>query len=251
VLTVLQVVSEFLQQRLVGEGNVLRHLELLGYRLGYAQSPLLEYPFAVSNLAVDLRDGLRLMKVAEVLTGDGSLLQQARYPCDRKPMQLHNTALALEALQRAGVQLQALPTTTGLVALRPEDIVEGDRERTLSLLWAVARTLQLGSMLRLSSLKAEVQRVLARTRMSGRRPLLPLSISSGGPSSSAGRRQQPLAVYMHDELLSTLQEWVQAVCASYDVTVHNFTTCFGDGVVLCLLVSLLASSCGWCACMDT
>lgn len=65
-----QVVSDFLQSRLVGEGNVLRHLELLGYRLGYSQSALMEYPFAITNLAVDLRDGLRLIKVAEVLTGE-------------------------------------------------------------------------------------------------------------------------------------------------------------------------------------
>lgn len=65
----MQVVSDFLQSRLVGEGNVLRHLELLGYRLGYSQSALMEYPFAITNLAVDLRDGLRLIKVAEVLTG--------------------------------------------------------------------------------------------------------------------------------------------------------------------------------------
>lgn len=66
----LQAVSEFLQTRLVGEGNVMRHLELLGYKLHYSQSPLMEYPFAITNLAVDLRDGLRLIKVAEVLTGE-------------------------------------------------------------------------------------------------------------------------------------------------------------------------------------
>ncbi len=35
-------VQAFTHQRLQGEGNVLRHLELLGYRLGYAQSPLTE-----------------------------------------------------------------------------------------------------------------------------------------------------------------------------------------------------------------
>jgi abnormal spindle-like microcephaly-associated protein len=63
-------VADFLQPRLVGEGNVMRHLELLGYRLAYAQSPLMEFPFAITNLAVDLRDGLRLIKVAEVLTGE-------------------------------------------------------------------------------------------------------------------------------------------------------------------------------------
>lgn len=174
------------------------------------------------------------------LAGDASLLQQASFPCDRRPMQLHNTTLALSALQAAGVQLQAMPTSSGLVSLKPEDVIDGDRERTLSLLWAVARTLQLGTVLKVSSLKAEVHRVLARTRVSGRRPLLPLAASSGGGSRAA--QQMPLAVYMHDELLSALQEWVQAVCAAYDVGVQNFTTCFGDGVVLCLLVSMQAGN---------
>lgn len=149
-------------------------------------------------------------------------------------MQLHNTNLALSALQAAGVQLQALPTTSGLVCLKPEDIIDGDRERTLSLLWSVARTLQLSMVLRVPALKAEVQRVLARTRVSGRRPLLPATSTS---SRSSLQQQVPLAVYMNDELLSTLQEWVQAVCAAFDVSVQNFTTAFGDGVVLCLLVS--------------
>lgn len=158
-------------------------------------------------------------------------------------MQLHNTTVALSALQAAGVQLQAMPTSSGLVSLKPEDVIDGDRERTLSLLWAVARTLQLGVVLKVSALKAEVHRVLARTRVSGRRPLLPLLASSGsGSGRGAAAQQVPLAVYMHDELLSALQEWVQAVCAAYDVSVQNFTTCFGDGVDLCLLVSCVTSS---------
>jgi hypothetical protein len=132
--------------------------------------------------------------------GDVDLLQQARFPCDRRPMQLHNTTVALSALQAAGVQLQAMPTSSGLVCLKPEDIIDGDRERTLSLLWSVARTLQLGVVLKVSALKAEVHRVLARTRVSGRRPLLPLEASSAGGSSGRGGVAQlvPLAVYMHD-----------------------------------------------------
>lgn len=69
---------QFLHGRLVGEGNVLRHLELLGFRLGYTQSPLMEFPFAVSNLAVDMRDGLRLIKVAEALTGVRAARMHAR-----------------------------------------------------------------------------------------------------------------------------------------------------------------------------
>lgn len=68
-----QAVHAFLHGRLVGEGNLLRHLDLLGYKLSYRQSPLAEYPYRVGNLAVDLRDGLRLVRAAELLTGKCAL----------------------------------------------------------------------------------------------------------------------------------------------------------------------------------
>lgn len=154
-------------------------------------------------------------------------------------MQLHNTSVALAALAAAGVPLHALPTSSGLVNLKPDDIVDGDRERTLALLWAASRTLQLGSLLRVTTLRAEVQRVLARVRQSGTRPLVPAAAAGGRRSGGRGGvlLQAPLGVYMNDELLATLMDWVQAVCRAYDVSVANFTNCFGDGVVLCLLVS--------------
>jgi hypothetical protein len=44
-------------------------LQTLGYSVSYQQAGLTEYPFAISNLATDLRDGLRLCRLAEILTG--------------------------------------------------------------------------------------------------------------------------------------------------------------------------------------
>lgn len=170
--------------------------------------------------------------------GDSALLTKARFPADRRPMQVYNTSLALTALKEAGVPLSALPTTSGLVALKPEDIVDGDRERTLSLLWATARTLQLASVLKVNTLKAEVQRVLARTHYLGVQPLLTAVGGVEGRRQVPGRQQALLQVYMQDELLNTLMDWVQAVCRSYGVPANNFTSCFADGVVLCLLVSV-------------
>lgn len=46
-----------------GEGNLIRHLGFLGYKLTYKQSGCVEYDFSTSNLAVDLRDGVRLCKM--------------------------------------------------------------------------------------------------------------------------------------------------------------------------------------------
>lgn len=60
----------FLKDRLSGEGDVMRHLASKGYRLGYEQDPRAEFVFGVSNLAVDLRNGMRICKLVELLSGE-------------------------------------------------------------------------------------------------------------------------------------------------------------------------------------
>ena len=53
---------------LSGEGNLVKHLSNLGVTVGYQQRFIDEYDFSVSNLAVDLRDGVRLVRMTEILT---------------------------------------------------------------------------------------------------------------------------------------------------------------------------------------
>lgn len=57
---------------MLGEGDVMRHLASNGYRLFYEQDPRAELAYGVDNLAIDLRDGLRLCKLVEVLSGEAS-----------------------------------------------------------------------------------------------------------------------------------------------------------------------------------
>lgn len=54
---------------MLGEGDIMRHLASNGYRLFYEQDPRAELAFGVENLAIDLRDGLRLCRLVEVLSG--------------------------------------------------------------------------------------------------------------------------------------------------------------------------------------
>jgi len=53
----------FSRDYLRGEGDVTRHLSYFGYIVTHVQTALDEYDYAVSNLAVDLRDGLKLTSV--------------------------------------------------------------------------------------------------------------------------------------------------------------------------------------------
>ena len=52
-----------------GEGDLMRHLAQLTYKLVYCQDPLAEFDFSVVDMATELQDGLRLCKLAEALTG--------------------------------------------------------------------------------------------------------------------------------------------------------------------------------------
>ena len=55
-----EVLLEFSRDFLSGEGDLVKHLGLLGYRVKHKQTALEEFDYAVKNIAVDLRDGLRL-----------------------------------------------------------------------------------------------------------------------------------------------------------------------------------------------
>ena len=64
----------FSKNFLEGQGDFVRSLTLLGWRPFAVQTPLEEYDFSVTNLATDLRDGVRLARLAEVMSGDSALM---------------------------------------------------------------------------------------------------------------------------------------------------------------------------------
>ena len=63
---VAQVVSEFLQPRLAGAGDVLHQLRVMGYTLAYEQHPRDEADYRVL-LPSDFRDGTRIAKLLDSL----------------------------------------------------------------------------------------------------------------------------------------------------------------------------------------
>ena len=57
----------FSRDYLSGEGDIVKHLAYLGYKVNQVQVPLDEFDYAVTNIAVDLRCGIRLWYVSTVL----------------------------------------------------------------------------------------------------------------------------------------------------------------------------------------
>ena len=218
-----QILVALCRDFLKGEGDFVKHLSQLGLEVSYEQKYIDEYDFQVKDLEVDLRDGVRLCRMAEILTGGPgkSLSLQLRVPAVSRLQKLHNVNLALTSLSSSGVALSGLSA---------RDVVDGNRGGVLALLWRCLVRFRLGKLVNVDVLKQEIKDV---QRASSRRKILGVSYS---PPPASSVTPQETALTQETELTSLLLQWSREVCATFGVSVLNFTTSFADGKALCLLL---------------
>lgn len=168
-------------------GDIPRALGRINYSLQHIQSPLQEYSYKITNLAIDLRDGVRLTHLIELLlcssasvasqsddinvtmpTGEvlmaspdhedlWILSHHLKFPSTGRIQKMYNVQLALNALSGA----------TGICnvakSLKAEDIVDGYREKTIGLLWALVSRWGLSTLVDWRELKKETDRLRSRS----------------------------------------------------------------------------------------
>ncbi|XP_075973347.1 microtubule assembly factor abnormal spindle [Anticarsia gemmatalis] len=122
-----EIIIRFTRELIAGIGDITKHLRPLGYVVCHKQSYLDEYKYAVHNIALDIRDGVRLVKVMEIILMKDGLLSQLRTPAISRLQKIHNVQVAMNALKEANFVIHGDITAT--------DIADGHREKTLSLLW--------------------------------------------------------------------------------------------------------------------
>uniref|UniRef100_A0A1A9V0G2 Calponin-homology (CH) domain-containing protein n=1 Tax=Glossina austeni TaxID=7395 RepID=A0A1A9V0G2_GLOAU len=123
------ILLKFSSELLANVGDVTRELRRLGYVLTHKQTYLDEFDYAFQNLAIDLRDGIRLTRVMEIILLREDLTKQLRVPAISRLQRIFNVNIALKSLSEADFQLKG-----DIIA---NDIVDGHREKTLSLLWQI------------------------------------------------------------------------------------------------------------------
>ncbi|KAM4574590.1 abnormal spindle-like microcephaly-associated protein [Fundulus diaphanus] len=223
----------FSRDFLSGEGILPRHLAHLGFPVSHVQTPLDEFNFAVKNLAVDLKCGIRLVRVMELLVQDWSLSAKLRLPAISRLQKVHNVDVALQVLRGKGIDLK---DESGSI-IDSRDIADGHREKTLSLLWKIIFAFQVEVILDEGQLREEVV-FLKRALRTKRR--MALVRADKGLQPSPAKTRTP---YEHaSPKIRLLMDWVCAVCDFYHLKVENFTVSFSDGRVLCFLLHHYHSS---------
>jgi abnormal spindle-like microcephaly-associated protein len=227
--------------------RALSHLE---YTLEHKQHPLEEFSYAVTNLAIDLRSGVRLTRLAELLlypsaspqlarssptddtmltlnlpTGETlsildidfptrstryPLSQHLKLPCDSRAAKLFNVQLALTALQ----QVPSMRTITQHISA--EDIVDGYREKTVALLWGLTGKWGLAGLIDWHDVRSEIWR-LQRKRDDDSDFLDEDELDDLAGSFSGYK--------------ALLKAWAGSIAKVKGIEVKNLTTSFADGRV--------------------
>ena len=253
------VVRAALQASCHGEGDVLRHLALMGYRLYHSQEPIREYDFRVSNLAVDLRDGVRLCRLVDVLgerRGDDSAVAAARFPATSRAAKMHNVRVALDAATKLGVELPADWSRRD-----PADVVDGHLANTLGLLYALQMHFHAPKLVSAATLDEETEawRERRRERIVSGLGAKSFHAESLAPAADVvvadedARAETLLAEEMADHEIGREEEksgrsahetrllrWARAVASCAGVEVNDLSASFADGAALCALVHAYA-----------
>ncbi|KAF1351904.1 hypothetical protein BDV97DRAFT_293191 [Delphinella strobiligena] len=239
-------------------GDITRPLKHLDYSLSHAQLPLSEYNYVVKNLATDLRDGVLLTRIVELLLHpvsssqkdsgqtltlslpDGETLtsvigsdseqswvlsQHLKFPCAGRAQKLHNVQIAMSALEgvQGGLTEAAISNT------RADDIVDGHREKTLSLLWSLISRWGLGLLVDWEELQRETKRFAADDLAFDSRRYLDEELFSLETEMAL----QPDA----HEQVTLLKSWASSIGNLKDIPVTNLTTSFADGCALSCIVA--------------
>lgn len=244
-------------------GDVGRTLAHLGFGVAHAQGPIDEFQFVVGNVAVDLRDGVRLVRLVEILVGGGggassaasasgsgaqsppttttlrlhtdddtanaSLSAHLKYPCPSRTQKIHNAHVALAALSRA-------PHTAAVVRdIRPEDIVDGHREKTVRLLWELVSRWGLERLVDFALVRREIDRLRRCCRRNvddddGEDAALDALMREADSASTPAQQQRK----------TLLHAWAAAAARIQGVRVRNLSTSFADGRAYAALVGVYA-----------
>uniref|UniRef100_A0AC11EJB5 Assembly factor for spindle microtubules n=1 Tax=Ovis aries TaxID=9940 RepID=A0AC11EJB5_SHEEP len=224
------ILLAFSRDFLGGEGDLSRHLSLLGFPVTHVQMPFDEFDFAVKNLAVDLQCGVRLVRTMELLTQNWNLSKKLRIPAISRLQKMHNVDIVLEILKSRGIQLNDEHGN----AILSKDIVDRHREKTLALLWKIALAFQVDISLNLDQLKEEID-FLKKTQ-SMKKTMSALLCRPDAVISKKRDERHSGPFEQYSESVKLLMDWVNAVCGFYNKKVENFTVSFSDGRVLCYLI---------------
>ncbi|KAJ6223782.1 hypothetical protein RDWZM_002327 [Blomia tropicalis] len=121
------ILVAFSREYITGVGDITKAVRNSGIQIEHIQNPIEEVNFRVDNLRTDLRDGVRLCRLAEIILQRNNILPLLQFPSNSITRKIHNNEIVFKCL--ANHFLSELPKS-----VTPRDICNGWRKPTLQFL---------------------------------------------------------------------------------------------------------------------
>lgn len=219
-------------------GDINRQVNHLNCTLLFQQHQLQDYDFCIRNLAVDLRDGVLLTRLVEILLYPNSshshtrrtssdttfinetslsgdeitewpLSQSLKIPCVSRAAKVFNVQIALDALKGV-IGIDAI-----VKDINAEHIVDGYREKTMALLWVLVGKWGLAGMLDWNDVKSEIVRLQRK-------------LALGQDHQFNVDKLHDFELVSHEDLLI---KWASSLARLKGLQLDNLTTSFADGKI--------------------
>ncbi|GLI78462.1 hypothetical protein PoHVEF18_006777 [Penicillium ochrochloron] len=199
---------------------------------------LQEFDYTIDNIAVDLRDGVRLTRLVEILfytsehmrtdlddqtevtlssgealsllgdERDLPLSKHLKYPCISRAAKIYNVQIALSALTSVNGGRNILGDVIA------DHIVDGYREKTVALLWTLVSKFGLAGLVDWEDLRKEIGRLQRKAT---------LQLGQDWVKQEAWFTQNG------SDHSSLLLQWARILAAMKGLEIRNMTTSFADG----------------------
>jgi abnormal spindle-like microcephaly-associated protein len=208
---IVELSRSFLQH----EGDVVKHLSGLGYTVEFVQTTFHDFDFQCTNILADLRDGVRLARLVDLLCDSNeshSLVSSLlRVPAVSRLQKMHNVGISLKYLRMNGLDLHNIDE---------KSIVDGHQNSTILLLWTLLFEFDLKFVVGLSDIKTEIENI---------------GNEKGEEFSSIEEVKEPKAFF--GQLKSLLLTWCDSIAFKHqNLNIQNMSESLIDGQMLCLLV---------------
>ena len=227
-------IDVFSRDFISSDTNLIRRLKLAGFEPLYRQTSLDEYNYLISTnenkLFDELKDGIRLTRCAQVLLASSNehvarfdVSTKLKCPVVNLVHKLLNIDQALELLQTYGQM--------NLTGISNKDIMAGNKQRTLELLWRIFLVCYLPKQLTpIDRLNDEIflltKNLSKLCPRSVERQLLTVDILP------IQKQQIDCTLLMHG-----LIKWVQLICAHYKFWLYDLQESFADGRAFLFIIS--------------
>lgn len=229
------VIAAICKEFLKGEGDIFRHLASLEYNPDYQQSDIDEYDLKVTNILTDLRDGVRLCRLVDVISNATTpVCKKLLVPALNISRKEHNVKQLLRYIFQTDKQSY----------IKPNDIVSGNKDKTFLLLWEIFFQIKLKDLLDCRNIEAEIAKINGETIVSEKGPVRLAPSSNLSNNNHVSAKGNTIAKSLTDLLIKWVGSIVnvkhsndEELCKRFNGHNCSSSALFEDGVALCTVIN--------------